>query len=153
MKQWTAICALLALGFSFAAAQSKSTSNSSAESALIKNEKALWQAWKSGDSKPFAAWLAADATVITPDGQRTDNGAKSVTDLMKTCKINSAGVGDVKVTWLSKDVALLTYMSTEDGSCGGQRNPEHMWNSSIWSKNNGKWALTFHQETVVPPRM
>ena len=122
------------------------TSRGNVEQVLKNKEKQLWEAWKNKEPKPFNDMLLADFVEIDAAGVGT--GAKYITDQMPSCNVKSFSLGDMKVTWLGKDAALLTYQVTVDETCNGQQQPGNIYNSSTWVNKGGKWMAASHQETV-----
>jgi hypothetical protein len=53
----------------------------------------------------------------------------------------------VKAQWLSEDVVLLTFRSTQTRAGTAER--LHANRSSIWKRSNGRWQMLFHQGTPV----
>jgi len=133
------------LGF----AQAAKGKNSDAEQKLTSSESKLWEAWKNKDGEPFKQNLTDDSVMIDMTGivQGKD---KAVDSMMKTpCEVKSYSLGDIKVDWVDKETALLTYKAQADATCGGQKVPPAVYASSIWVNKNGKWLNAFHQETPV----
>lgn len=54
---------------------------------------------------------------------------------------------NVKVIWLSDDVALLTFRSTQTQAGTADRLSANR--SSIWKRNDGRWRMLFHQGTRI----
>jgi uncharacterized protein (TIGR02246 family) len=133
------------LGF----AQAAKGKNSDAEQKLTSTEKQLWEAWKNKDGEPFKQSLTDDSVMIDQTGivQGKD---KAIDNLTKTpCEVKSYSLGDIRVSWVDKDTALLTYKAESDATCGGQKVPSPVYASSIWVKKDGKWLTPFHQETAA----
>jgi len=161
MKRHLPLSALLVLAFAtFCFAQPQATASPSPSPApkpkltkaqllkkLSANETALWNAWKSKDSKPFQNWLAPDAVMVGEEGI----GAKAdVVKMMAAspCEVKSFTLSDWKLTMANADAAVLTYKGVADGTCGGQPIPA-TWVSSLWVNRKGKWLALAHQETNV----
>jgi len=114
---------------------------------LQANETALWNAYKNKDPKPFQNWLAADSTVVGPEGV---SGKGDVVKMMASipCEIKSFTLSDWKLTMIDPNAALLTYKGVADGTCQGKPIPP-VWASSVWVSRNGKWMAFSHQESDV----
>jgi hypothetical protein len=67
------------------------------------------------------------AAILEALGQETDGADSPVS------------ASDYALTWLSQDVALLTYRS--------KRGARHSLRSSIWRHRDGRWQMVFHQGT------
>jgi len=141
---------LLAFG-TMSFAQATKGKNADAEQKLISAEKQLWEAWKNKDGEPFKQSLTDDSVMIDQTGivQGKDKAVDNLTKM--PCDVTSYSVGDIKVDWIDKDTALLTYKADADATCGGQKVPPSVYASSLWVKKSGKWQAAFHQETAVGP--
>ena len=140
----------LALG-TFGFCQAAKNKNSDVEQKLTSAEKQLWEAWKNKDMSPFKQNLTDDTVMVDPTGivQGKDKAVDSLTKA--PCDVKSYSLGDIKVDWIDKDAALLTYKADSDATCGGQKTPPSVYAASLWVKKNGKWLGAFHQETPVAP--
>jgi hypothetical protein len=135
------------LGFS----QAAKGSNADVEQKLTAAEKQLWEAWKNKDMGPFKQHLTDDTVMVDPGG--ITHGKDKAVDFMtkNPCDVKSYSLGDMKVDWIDKDTALVTYKAQSDATCGGQKTPESVYAASLWVKKNGKWLGAFHQETAAAP--
>ena len=140
----------LALG-TFGFCQAAKSKNSDVEQKLTSQEKQLWEAWKNKDMSPFKQNLTDDTVMVDPTGivQGKDKAVDSLTKA--PCDVKSYSLGDIKVDWIDRDAALLTYKADSDATCGGQKTPPSVYAASLWVKKNGKWLGAFHQETPVAP--
>jgi len=142
-----ALLAFGTLGFS----QAGKGKNSDVEQKLTAAEKQMWEAWKNKDMSPFKEQLTDDTVMVDMTGI-TQGKDKAVDFMTKNpCDVKSYSLGDIKVDWLDKDTALVTYKADTDATCGGQKTPPTVYASSIWVKKNGKWQGAFHQETAAAP--
>ena len=124
------------------------------EAKLAANEKALWNAWKNHDAKPFNEYLSDDAVNIVGGGEMQKGKAATVKDISSTdCKVNDFSLSDFSYTWLDHDSVIMTYTATQDAECKGQKLPTKVVASSAWSKKHDKWETAFHQETPAMPAM
>jgi hypothetical protein len=123
------------------------------EAKIAANEKALWDAWKNHDAKPFNEYLSDDAVNIA-GGEMQKGKAATVKDISSTdCKVNDFSLSDFSYTWLDHDTVIVTYIATQDAECKGQKLPTKVIASSAWSKKQSKWESPFHQETPAMPAM
>src|SRR5689334_21447432 len=135
------------LGFS----QAGKGKNADVEAKLTGAEKQMWEAWKNKDMGPFQQNLTDDTVMVDPGGV-TQGKDKAVEFLSKNpCDVKSYSLGDMKVKWIDKDTALVTYKAESDATCGGQKTPPSVYAASLWVKKNGKWLGAFHQETAAAP--
>lgn len=135
------------LGFS----QAAKSKNADVEQKLTAAEKQLWEAWKNKDMGPFKEHLTDDTVMVDPGGV-TQGKDKAVDFMTKNpCDVKSYSLGDMKIDWIDKDAALVTYKADADATCGGQKAPSPVYAASLWVKKNGKWLGAFHQETAAAP--
>ena len=123
-------------------------SRAQSQRAIIATEKKLWEAFKNNDNKPFKANLAGDSVMISDSGVSTK--AAVVKDIGSGgCEVKSYELSDIKVTFITSSTAIITYKSTQEGTCGGQALPAAAWSSSVYVMRGGKWLAASHQETVA----
>ena len=141
---------LFAFG-TFSVSQAAKGKNSAAEEKLISTEKLLFEAWKNHDMGPFKQNLTDDVMVVVGDGILL--GRDKLIDAMtkEVCEAKSYSLGDMKVSWIDKDAAVLAYKVDIDAICGGKKSPSPAYLSSVWAKRNGKWLTVFHQESHEAP--
>jgi hypothetical protein len=141
---------LLAFG-TCGVSQAAKGKNSDVEQKLSSAEKQLYEAWKNNDMGPFKQNLTDDVVVV--DGGGIIQGKDKLVEMMtKTpCDVKSYSLGDIKVSWIDKNTALLAYKAESEANCGGQKDPSPVYASSLWVKKNGKWQTAFHQASAVPP--
>ena len=65
------------------------------------------------------------------------------------CEVKSYELSDLKVTLLNSSTAILTYKSTQDATCGGEKVPPTVWSSSVYVMRGGRWYAASHQETTA----
>jgi hypothetical protein len=119
------------------------------EAKIAANEKALWDAWKNHDAKPFNEYLSDDAVNIA-GGEMRKGKAATIKDITSTdCKVNDLSLSNFSYTWIDHDSVIMTYTATQDAECKGQKIPAKVIASSAWSKKQGKWESPFHQETPL----
>ena len=120
-------------------------SRAQSQKTIIATERKLWEAWKNKNINPFKATLSADSVMIG------DTGVANKTEALKAmetpCEVKSYELSDLKVTFLNSSVAILTYKSTQDATCGGTQVPATVWSSSTYVMRGGKWLAASHQET------
>ncbi len=141
---------LIAIGVSaiaFGQTKMSKDTNNSVEAQVIALEKQGWETWKNQDRGFLQNVLSEDAVIVGDSGvaDKTQYFKDSFTD----CKVKSYSLDNFKVVMLDKNAALLTYMATQDGVCGGRTIPAKVIASSVYVKRGGKWLNAFYQET--PP--
>jgi ketosteroid isomerase-like protein len=63
--------------------------------------------------------------------------------------LSEYAAGKLRVLFLSKDVALVTYSLTQKGTFKGKEVPLRNYASAIWVNRDGKWLEAFYQDTPV----
>jgi hypothetical protein len=123
-------------------------SRAQSQRAIIATEKKFWEAWKNKDMKPFRANLAADAVMIS-NGGVADKKTSLTAMEGEACEVASYELSDLKVAFLNSSTAILTYKSTQDATCGGEKVPANVWSSSVYVMRGGRWYAASHQETTA----
>ena len=123
-------------------------SRAQSQRAIIATEKKFWEAWKNKDMKFFRANLAADAVMIS-NGGVADKKTSLTAMEGEACEVTTYELSDLKVTFLNSSAAILTYKSTQDATCGGEKVPPAVWSSSVYVMRGGRWYAASHQETIA----
>jgi ketosteroid isomerase-like protein len=120
--------------------------------ALVTLEKSAYEAWKSKDAKFWDTFLS-DKFVGWGSSGRLDKASATKEYAGADCEIKSFTLSDEEMNPLSNDAALITYKTTVDGICGGQKVPANSWAASVYVDYGGKWKGVFHAEApVVDPK-
>ncbi len=128
----TALFALTAASF---AASDKDT--------IIQAEKNIWQSIKDKKFDAFQKMLATDFRSVYASA--INKADQEVADIKKV-DIKSATFGEMDVVFIDKDVALVTYQVTVEGTEDG-KNVSGKWNAaSVWKKEGNDWKVVFHTE-------
>lgn len=130
-----------------------STKSSATEETIKKNERALWEAWKNHDNKPFEEMIADDGVVLDDPSVGFQDKQTMLSKMGggPQCDVKSYSLENERITWIDKDAAIYTYSATVDATCGGQKIPDKVNASSVWAKRGGKWQGVLHQETPATP--
>ena len=146
MKKVIAVLSLVLLSFVAADAQAAN------DKMFMDMEKQAWDAFGKGDGKFFETFLSDDAQL----GGNTGFGNKTqvVKDIStKPCDVKSYTFANFKVTMLDTNTALTTYEATQDVSCGGKKQADKVYATSVFVKRKGKWLAAYHQEVDAAPTM
>jgi hypothetical protein len=130
-----------------------SAQDAQAEKTIIAAERAIAAAYAKGDSAGMKEHVSVDGWNIGAAfgrGPVTDF-FKDFDAITKGIKISSWDLSDSKINWVDANTAVHSYKMTVKGTAEGQPMPETAWNSTVWTKKNGKWMAAFHQETVPMP--
>jgi hypothetical protein len=130
----------------------KGKSNTAAEQKIEQMEKGLWEAWKNHDMEPFKRDMAAQSVNVGSGGVAgTEQALKDLSS--GDCKVASYSLSDTGFTWFDKNTVMVTYKANQDATCNGQKVPEVVWASSLWTNKGGQWKAAFHQETPAQSAM
>lgn len=118
------------------------------EAEIIALEKRAFEAWKNKDRKFFQETSLDESLAISPSGI-TNKEQWAQLNADPNCTVKNYSLDNIKVTMLSKDIALMTYRFTHDTICNGKQDPSPVWASTVFVKRGKKWLGAFHQETPV----
>jgi ketosteroid isomerase-like protein len=120
--------------------------------ALVTLEKSAYDAWKSKDAKFWDTFLS-DKFVGYGSSGKLDKASATKEYTGADCEIKSYALSDERMKLLGNDAALLTYRTTIDGTCGGQKVPANSWAAGIYVRDGDTWKGAFHAEApIVEPK-
>ncbi len=117
--------------------------------ALIALEQGFWSAEKNKEGGYFQHHLAHESITIDFSGAKDKS---EILQAIKTssCRVKSYSLGRFTTKVLAMNTFLLTYRADQQVTCLGRIPPDHIYASSIYVKEAGRFQRVFHQET---PRM
>jgi hypothetical protein len=125
-------------------AQSKAKAADS-DQTIINNSRATWEAYK---SKDIAAMKALTAKEYASNAVTGPSTLQQDIDTIDKLTIESYSIDEPKVTWVTKDVAILRYKADLKGSYAGKPfGPAYA--TEVWVNRGGKWQIVSYQETPV----
>ncbi len=120
--------------------------------ALVTLEKSAYEAWKSKDAKFWDTFLS-DKFVGYGSSGKLDKASATKEYTGADCEIKSYALSDEQMKPLGNDAALITYKTTVDGTCGGQKVPANSWAAGIYVRDGDTWKGAFHAEApIVDPK-
>ena len=120
--------------------------------ALITLEKSAYEAWKAKDAKFWETFLS-DKFVGYGSSGKLDKISATKEYTGADCDIKSYALSDEQMRPLGNDAALITYKTTVDGTCGGQKVLANSWAAGIYVRDGDKWKGAFHAEApIVDPK-
>ncbi|MGB7201099.1 MAG: nuclear transport factor 2 family protein [Pyrinomonadaceae bacterium] len=123
-----------------------------AKEALMTLEKSAYEAWKSKDAKFWDTFLS-DKFVGYGSSGKLDKASATKEYTGADCEIKSYALSDEQMRPLGNDAALITYKTTVDGTCGGQKVPANSWAAGVCVRDGDKWKGAFHAEApIVDPK-
>lgn len=128
---------------------SNGTAAAPTKEGMMTLERSAYDAWKNKDSKFWDPFLAA-SFVGYSNGKKLDK-AGAVKDYSGAdCDIKNVTLSDDQMTPLGANAVLITYKSTIDGSCGGQKLPTNAWAAGVYVREGSQWKGAFHAEAPIP---
>src|SRR5713101_158219 len=119
---------------------------------LVTLEKSAYEAWKSKDAKFWDTFLS-DKFVGYGSSGKLDKASATKEYTGADCEIKTYALSDEQMKPLGNDAALITYKTTVDGTCGGQKVPANSWAASVYVRDGAKWKAAFHAEaSIVDPK-
>ena len=111
--------------------------------AIMAAEKGAWQAIKDKKWDAFDKLLAKDFRSVYASG--VNNAEKEMAEV-KTVDFKSFSLGEMEVTFITKDVALISYPVTLEGKQGDKDLSGKAYSASMWRKDGNDWRLVFHTD-------
>jgi hypothetical protein len=112
---------------------------------LIDNSRSTWEAYKSRNVAAMRALTAEDYAAYTQAGP---SNLQQDIDTIEKLTIESFTIDEPKVTWATKDVAILRYKCDLKGSFDGKPF-KPVYATEVWVNRGGKWRIVSYQETPV----
>jgi len=120
--------------------------------ALVRLENRAYDAWKSKDATFWDTFLS-DKFVGYGLSGKLDKASAKEEYTRNDCEIKSYALSDEQMRLLGERAALITYKTSVDGTCGGQKMPANSWAASIYVREGGRWKGVFHAASpIVDPR-
>jgi len=113
--------------------------------AMLKVEKAAWDAWVARDTKAIESVMSKDFMYVSGTGRRERAEAIKGWSEPK-CTGLAYTFADPMSVELSKDVALITYKADVKGSCDGTTVAPTIWVASFDIKEGDAWKNAFYMD-------
>lgn len=110
---------------------------------FVDMEKALWDAWKTKDQKPYEELLSDNFFEVDVTG--TYDKATEIS-YMDKCDLKDYAILDPQVRHLNDQTVLLTYKLAVHDICEGQPVPEHQTINTLFVREKGKWLKVLDSE-------
>jgi hypothetical protein len=127
--------------------KTKQAGGSRSDQVLIDNSRATWEAYKGRDVAAIKALTAEDYVshgLTGPSNLEQDIAALNDRKLT----IESYTIDGPKVTWATKDVAILRYKCDLKGSFDGKPF-RPVYATEVWVNRGGKWLIVSYTETPL----
>jgi hypothetical protein len=124
----------------------KETTNSA--SMLKDKERSLWELFKTKRYEEFGQYLGDDYRSIY--SRETHTKDSELRD-MREFELKNYSMSDMKITFPTRDTALITYAVDYEGYAGGNLEVEKSRAVSVWARRKGSWKIVFHTHFAVRP--
>ena len=112
---------------------------------VIQNSRATWEAYKSRNVAGIKALTGEDYVSYTQEGP---SNLKQDIDTIGKLTIEAYTLDDPKVTWATKDVAILRYKCDLKGNYDGKAF-KPVYATEVWVNRGGKWQIVSYTETPL----
>ena len=113
------------------------------DQAIVENSRSTWEAYKSRNVAAIKALSAEEYVSYTQEGP---SNLQQDIDTIGKLTIEAFSVDDPKVTWATKDVAILRYKCDLKGSYDGKPF-KPVYATEVWVNRGGKWRILTYAET------
>ena len=133
-------------------ANANSNANSSAaaptKDAMMTLERSAYDAWKNKDAKFWDPFLTSNFVGFN-NGKKIDKAAALKEYGQSDCDVKSVALSDDQMTQLGPNAVLMTYKTTIDATCGGQKIPTNAWAAGVYVREGGQWKGAFHADMPI----
>jgi len=112
---------------------------------MVANSRAVWEAYKSRNTAAMKALTADEYVAHTQAGP---SNLKQDIETIQKLTIEAFSIDEPKVTWVTKDVAILTYTCNLKGSYEG-RAFKPVYATEVWVNRGGKWRIISYAESPL----
>ena len=112
---------------------------------LVDNSRAVWEAYKSRNTTAMRALTADEYVAHTQEGP---SDLKHDIDTIDKLTIEAFTIDEPKVTWVTKDVAILNYKCELKGAFEGKPF-KPVYATEVWVNRGGKWRIISYTETPL----
>ena len=112
---------------------------------FVDNSRATWEAYKTRNVAAIKALTAPEYAANTLSGP---SNLQQDIDTIGKLTIESFTIDEPKVTWATKDVAILRYKCDLKGSFDGKAFVP-VYATEVWVNRGGKWQIISYTETPV----
>ena len=111
------------------------------EKTIVELEKKVTEAFKNKQADTFKKYLAPEFVAV--DARGIENADAQLTDMEKY-DVHDNSFADMKVTFPSPKVAVVSYKVTTHATHAGQDTSGTYNVASVWMKRGGTWLLISH---------
>lgn len=128
------------------ATQPADASQTATEKDLLAKENSSWDLAIKKDAAAYKALHAQDFITVSGDGVIGKDQSES-SALDPQVSFDHYTLSGQHLSWVQKDVALITYHVVVSGMDHGKKFDGDAYASSIWVKRQGRWENVFYQAT------
>ena len=118
---------------------------------VVAQERAVLDAFIKNDTAAFNRALGSDFVYVDVRGPVRWQLAKT-TAMIMDCKTTELSIDNPQTTRVGNDLVVLTYSSSGDQMCGGQKAPSPVYSMSVWQMRGGHWVGVAHSEVPAAPK-
>lgn len=145
-KNHLPLIALALLAFAtFAISQTDAKTKSNPDSMIVEKSRATWEAYKNRNIAAMKALTGEDYASNSLTG--ASNLKQDIATIDKLT-IEHYSIDDPKVSWVTRDVAILRYKCDLKGSYDGKPFAP-VYATEVWVNRGGKWQIVSYQETPI----
>ncbi|MGI8835390.1 MAG: nuclear transport factor 2 family protein [Pyrinomonadaceae bacterium] len=130
---------------SFAIAETSAKTKANLDKMIVEKSRATWEAYKSRNVAAMKALTGDDYASNSLTGAST---LKQDIDTIDKLIIQHYSIDDPKVSWVTKDVAILRYKCDLKGSYDGKAFAP-VYATEVWVNRGGRWQIVSYQETPI----
>jgi hypothetical protein len=112
---------------------------------IVEKSRATWEAYKNRNIGAMKALTGDDYASYALTGA---SNLKQDIDTIDKLTIEAYTIDDPKVSWVTKDVAILRYKCNLKGSYDGKPFAP-VYATEVWVNRGGRWQIVSYQETPV----
>ncbi|MEP7213225.1 MAG: nuclear transport factor 2 family protein [Acidobacteriota bacterium] len=125
-----------------------STAAAPTKEAMMTLERSAYDAWKNKDAKFWDPFLTSNFVGFS-NGKKLDKAAAIKEYGQSDCDVKSVALSDDQMTPLGPNAVLMTYKTTTDATCGGQKIPTVAWTAGVYVREGNQWKGAFHADAPV----
>jgi hypothetical protein len=141
---------LAALLLMLAAAGPAAAQDATPYAPVVAQERAVLDAFIKNDTAAFNRALGSDFVYV--DVRGPIRWVRSNSAAIMECKTTQLSIDNPQTSRVGDDLVVLTYTSSGDETCGGQKTPSPVHAMSVWQNRGGHWVAVAHSETPAAPK-
>ena len=132
------------------AADSAAAQDATPYAPVVAQERAVLDAFIKNDTAAFSRALGSDFVYV--DVRGPVRWVRANSGVIMDCKTTQLSMDNPQTSRVGNDLVVLTYTSSGDETCGGQKTPSPVHSMSVWQMRGGRWVAVAHSETPAMPK-